>query len=121
MDNHWDTSWSQSPNGSRAEDPQEDYYYESHETHSATQDPFYPDATSDAVFMASQDGSTNDNSGMANYMDDIIYEEGSVFGTETLPPGAIMSNKIPPSYNGMTSWFVYEEHIYDWLDITILD
>ena len=29
--------------------------------------------------------------------------------------------KIPPPYDGTTSWFKYEEHIEDWLDLTVLD
>ena len=28
--------------------------------------------------------------------------------------------KIPPAYDGRSSWFAYEESIDDWLDITIL-
>ena len=32
-----------------------------------------------------------------------------------------MSSKIPPSFDGRTSWFQYEEMIDDWLDLTTLD
>ena len=32
-----------------------------------------------------------------------------------------MSPKIPPSYDGRTSWFVFEELVYDWQDSCILD
>ena len=28
--------------------------------------------------------------------------------------------KIPPAYDGRTSWFAYEESIDDWIDITTL-
>ena len=28
--------------------------------------------------------------------------------------------KIPPAYDGRSSWFAYEEAIDDWLDITTL-
>ena len=29
--------------------------------------------------------------------------------------------KIPPAFDGRSSWFAYEEAIDDWLDITTLD
>ena len=29
-----------------------------------------------------------------------------------------MTNKIPPMYDGKTSWFQYEELIDDWVDLT---
>ena len=32
-----------------------------------------------------------------------------------------VTTKIPPPYNGLTSWFSYEELIDDWCDITELD
>ena len=31
------------------------------------------------------------------------------------------TTKIPPSYNGKTSWFAYEDAVLDWIDITELD
>ena len=31
-----------------------------------------------------------------------------------------MTPKVAPSFDGRTSWFAYEEAIYDWLDITTL-
>ena len=31
------------------------------------------------------------------------------------------STKIPPAFNGTTSWFAYEEAIDDWVDIAELD
>ena len=40
---------------------------------------------------------------------------------ETLEKGQLMSPKIPPAYDGSTSWFSYEELVNDWLDITTLD
>ena len=30
-------------------------------------------------------------------------------------------SKIPPSYDGLISWFKYEELIDDWLDLTVLE
>ena len=32
-----------------------------------------------------------------------------------------VTTKIPPTYNGTTSWFAYEEAIDDWVDITELE
>ena len=31
-----------------------------------------------------------------------------------------VTTKSPPLYDGMSSWFAYEEAIYDWCDITEL-
>ena len=38
-----------------------------------------------------------------------------------LLPGQIMNTKVPPAFNGRGSWFAFEELVYDWLDITVLD
>ena len=35
-------------------------------------------------------------------------------------PGLQVTTKIPPSYDGRTSWFAYEEAVDDWCDITEL-
>ena len=32
-----------------------------------------------------------------------------------------MTTKVPPSYDGRSSWFAYEDAIDDWCDITELD
>ena len=46
-----------------------------------------------------------------------------VFGVseDTLTSHAQFTPKIPPAYDGRTSWFAYEELVADWLDITTLD
>ena len=31
------------------------------------------------------------------------------------------TTKIPPTYNGKTSWFAFEDAVLDWIDITELD
>ena len=36
-------------------------------------------------------------------------------------PHQISTTKIPPSFNGQTSWFAYEDAIDEWCDITELD
>ena len=32
-----------------------------------------------------------------------------------------VANKVPPAYDGRTSWFAYEELIDDWVDMTTLE
>ena len=47
--------------------------------------------------------------------DDYIYSVGDQAG-----PGLQSTPKIPPSFDGRSSWFAYEEAIDDWADITTL-
>ena len=44
---------------------------------------------------------------------------GNTFGNE-LPPGQLMSTKVPPAWDGTGSWFNFEELVMDWQDITVL-
>ena len=37
-----------------------------------------------------------------------------------MPPLQQVTTKIPPGFDGRTSWFAYEEAIDDWCDITEL-
>ena len=37
------------------------------------------------------------------------------------PPGVQMTPKIPPGYDGQSSWMAFEEMLLDWEDITLLD
>ena len=46
---------------------------------------------------------------------------GNVFATGDLPQGALMSAKVPPSWNGRGSWFAYEELVYDREDSCTLE
>ena len=39
---------------------------------------------------------------------------------ELLPAGAVMTPKIPPAFDGRTSWFAFEELIDDWDDSSTL-
>ena len=32
-----------------------------------------------------------------------------------------MTTKIPPSYNGRSSWFAHEELIDEWVDLTVIN
>ena len=49
------------------------------------------------------------------------YDHAQVFASGDLPPGALMSAKIPPAFDGTTSWFQYEEMLLDWIDSTTLE
>ena len=46
------------------------------------------------------------------------YLEGS---TDQWTAAGGITRKIPPLFNGTTSWFKYEEVIDDWLDLTVLE
>ena len=51
-------------------------------------------------------------------------EEQSYYQGHGHVQGAIQqtyTTKIPPTYNGKTSWFSYEDAVLDWTDITELD
>ena len=43
------------------------------------------------------------------------------FGDTSLPPGALMSAKVPPAFDGRSSFFQYEELVSDWQDSTTLE
>ena len=48
-------------------------------------------------------------------------EEGLAFASgDTAGPGLQSTPKIPPSFDGRSSWFAYEEALDDWVDITTL-
>ena len=40
---------------------------------------------------------------------------------ELVQQGVQVSTKIPPGYDGRTSWFEFEDKIDDWEDVTNLD
>ena len=49
-------------------------------------------------------------------------EEGMALAAEdTAGPGLQSTPKIPPSFDGRSSWFSYEEAVDDWVDITTLE
>ena len=57
---------------------------------------------------------------MENYDDD--QDEGYGLVSDAVPQGDLQSTpKVPPAFNGRSSWFAYEEAIDDWLDFTTLD
>ena len=48
-------------------------------------------------------------------------EEMSFAAGDSAGPGLQSTPKIPPSYDGRSSWFAYEEAVDDWVDITTLE
>ena len=51
----------------------------------------------------------------------ILMAAADSLASYTLPPGVTMSPKVPPGFDGRSSWMAYEELILDWEDITVLD
>ena len=47
-------------------------------------------------------------------------EEMSFAAGDHAGPGLQATPKIPPSFDGRSSWFSYEEAVDDWVDITTL-
>jgi hypothetical protein len=61
---------------------------------------------------------------MAENYDDAFFDEPSAYvtyGNQPMTTYQQVTTKIPPMFNGTTSWFAYEEAIHDWCDITELD
>ena len=98
--------WLLSPSGSRADDSwnnQTDY-------------------ETDDIFLTGMEMPTSSNVTDVGYLDeeDSTFSTSFAFGAD-LRPGELMSTKAPPAWNGRGSWFAYEELVYDWIDITVLD
>ena len=62
--------------------------------------------------------------------DDEEYGDGEAFAAQAgrhiqelqrLSPFEQMTTKVPPAYDGRSSWFAYEDAIDDWVDITELE
>ena len=45
----------------------------------------------------------------------------AAYGAPPLATVQTVSTKVPPSFDGRSSWFAYEEAIDDWCDVTELD
>ena len=62
-------------------------------------------------------------------MDEHEYEEDDAdsndafasYEKELLGHGTKMTHKIPPAFDGDTSWFAFEEVVDDWITLTSLD
>ena len=48
-------------------------------------------------------------------------EEMPFAAGDSAGPGLQSTPKIPPSFDGRSSWFAYEEAVDDWVDITTLE
>ena len=73
------------------------------------------------MMMSDLDQWTEQEETAANAADeeDYTYVQGELPGHWNLK--ATSTTKIPPQFNGKSSWFAYEEAIDDWCDITELD
>ena len=63
------------------------------------------------------------NDGM-EYDDEASYGYAGSYGSADKSTSTLltqMTTKLPPTFDGKTSWFKYEEDIDDWCDITELD
>ena len=64
----------------------------------------------------------------ADDFDDLPQAEGeafastaNVFGAHELSPGQLFNVKVPPAFDGRSSFFAYETLVYEWRDITVID
>ena len=61
----------------------------------------------------------------AQFDDEEYMEESEVFavnaGRQRLSAFQQVTTKVPPAYDGRSSWFAYEDAIDDWVDITELE
>ena len=58
---------------------------------------------------------------MATWQDEDHEAYGVADDMRTLTTDTQSTPKIPPAFDGRSSWFAYEEAIDDWLDITPLN
>ena len=61
---------------------------------------------------------------MTDYEDEDWGDSPAALVSYGNPPVSMyqqVTTKIPPTFNGMTSWFAYEEAIDDWCDVTELE
>ena len=62
---------------------------------------------------------------MANTYEDDDWSDGPAamvtYGNSPVSMVQQVTTKIPPMFNGTTSWFAYEEAIEDWCDITEIE
>ena len=93
--------WSKTPSGSRAPSR---YHGENEQI----LDNYYEDEDEEGNDAFLQ---TEENSESALY-------EYTLSSGPTLPHGVLFTTKIPPQYNGTTSWFAYEENVRDWVAMT---
>ncbi|OLP80662.1 hypothetical protein AK812_SmicGene38896 [Symbiodinium microadriaticum] len=63
-------------------------------------------------------GGGEEDSAMARLSAAVYFEHGD--GDEDYLPNGNVATKVPPSYDGRSSWVAYEDAIDDWCDITEL-
>ena len=96
---------SEPPSGSRAPSR----YHGENESESENESIY--EEGDDACLPCSGHSQTEENSESALY-------ESALSSGHTLPHGVPYTTKIPPQYNGITSWFTYEENVRDWVAMT---
>ena len=99
-----DDDWLQSSSGSGAFTPWPEDYIELEEEFTPVGEipPMAEDPQEDAYVAMTQPANAD------------------VFASDQLPPGQPFTTKIPPGFNGLGSFFAFEELVYDWVDITQL-
>ena len=107
--------WPQSPNGSGAE--YDNTWLNETDTFNMLQSDCFEHSHLDEETYAT---TLDDVFMMTLQEDSFVAQDSFTFGTEGLSPGQVMSPKVPPAFNGRTSWFYYEELVLDWTDITTL-
>ena len=90
--------WSKTPSGSRAPSR---YHGENEQILDEYYENEYEEEEGNDAFLQTEENSEN-----------ALYEYTLSSGS-TLPHGVLFTTKIPPQYNGTTSWFAYEENVRD--------
>ena len=117
MDNStWGDPWVESPSGSRAEDSwhYNDQYDYSNAAHAAYEFDDWANISEDHLAYVTDPVDVGIDEEEQSYNDSAF---ANTFGASDLAPGQLMSPKVPPAYDGNTSFFAYEELVYDWQDI----
>ena len=79
----------------------------------------FPDALDDDFLSSRQDAFQT----VEDQLEQEYAMQTFTYGSSELPPGAKMTAKIPPAWQGgqAASWFAYEEAVTDWIDVCSLD
>ena len=101
--------WSKTPSGSRA--PSRYHGENEHILDNESEYESDEEEGDDACLPCSGHSHTEENSEHALY-------ESALSSGHTPSHGVPYTTKIPPQYNGTTSWFTYEENVRDWVAMT---
>ena len=110
--------WAQSPSGSGAQEPWPDVNENPpSDEWTSTYDSFTVDTVGFPVGLHGVQTPVN----VGDFDPENEALAVQAYGASELAPGQLMSTKVPPAWSGKGSWFAYEELVYDWVDITVLD